>query len=1023
QTSTLGRPVLAGRICLLLLLLSLQPLPDTPSHPVAMASFLRSKQAGIQNDLSASIRPELFTPDDQARYGINSQISCLGYDPVQSLLAVGTSESKFGPGKIYVFGQRRVHRILEPSRATSFQSLQFSANRLVSLDTKNELGVWDLDTGARLATQVMAGHVVEMVTDPMLDWAFVGLQNGDVMAYDLDRRSLARAFRLPNYWRERDPNARAATLVCMSMHPRDAGKMLIGYTHGAVIYSFKQNRAVQFLEYTLPPGAPGGNSVSVDTTRRPRLTHAVWHPSGTFVVTAHDDGSLVLWDPKEARVITARTLANTGVDQPAPNSGHPTIAEPFTKIAWCCKENCDDSGLLVSGGQSPDASPKSMTFIELGLTPIYATSSWQILADYFRGKRQISLPLPSGAHTLDFLLIPRSSPHFGGAQDPIAVISLLSSGELITMSFPSGYAISPTNQLHPSTFFVHPFIAKVNVSSLERPRWLSMMEKRDQGEPLLKGGAEAARPRKRFEERTIIQAAHADSTIRIWDSGHADDIENGQVLQVDMARALDRYEDVDITAMSMSTSTGEFVVGTRTGEAVVFRWGTNRFYRRDQPQQLEPNPKGLTDISSRAEPTLKEGLQPFVLYEMMMGPITAAQVSNVGFVAVGSELGFLTIMDLRGPRIIYQAPMTDFAKQEKRTSFLKGHHHSSSASPQKEWPVVIEFGVMTLDEDKYSSICCFVGTNLGKVITFKLLPKGDGGYSVQAAGVVSFDGKIITLSPIEADTGRPALATGPIVAGLREGRQVNGALVAVTQSEIRVFRPASSKGASKEFDDILCDAASVAELELQGFAIVALFGDRTARAFSIPALKEIGKASLPMVDVSRSTSAVVTQTGDIFAWTGPSELAVIHVWGTGKSLQPSADILINPKLECPARPTISNMQWISGTQYVSPLDLDLLVGGPDRPPSKRMLEAAAAEQRAARSGAAAAGVAAAAGSQESWGAYLTRQLNERTEKLNIMGDGMDNLQQQSQGWADDANKFMSRQKRNIVMGGLKSKFF
>jgi hypothetical protein len=39
-----------------------------------MAGFLRGKQAGIQNDLSASILPGLFAPDDQARYGINSQI-------------------------------------------------------------------------------------------------------------------------------------------------------------------------------------------------------------------------------------------------------------------------------------------------------------------------------------------------------------------------------------------------------------------------------------------------------------------------------------------------------------------------------------------------------------------------------------------------------------------------------------------------------------------------------------------------------------------------------------------------------------------------------------------------------------------------------------------------------------------------------------------------------------------------------------------------------------------------------------
>jgi hypothetical protein len=45
-----------------------------------MASFLRGKQAGMSNDLSASILPELFAPDDLVRYGINSQIRsvCIG---------------------------------------------------------------------------------------------------------------------------------------------------------------------------------------------------------------------------------------------------------------------------------------------------------------------------------------------------------------------------------------------------------------------------------------------------------------------------------------------------------------------------------------------------------------------------------------------------------------------------------------------------------------------------------------------------------------------------------------------------------------------------------------------------------------------------------------------------------------------------------------------------------------------------------------------------------------------------------
>jgi hypothetical protein len=214
-------------------------------------------------------------------------------------------------------------------------------------------------------------------------------------------------------------------------------------------------------------------------------------------------------------------------------------------------------------------------------------------------------------------------------------------------------------------------------------------------------------------------------------------------------------------------------VGARSGEVVVYRQGPNKFYGRDQPQHLDPNPGALTDISSRAEPGLKQGLQPFVLYEMAQGPITVVKVSDIGFVAVGSEGGFVSIIDLRGPSVVYQASVAEFAKQEKRSSLFKGHSSSSAA---KEWPTVIEFGVMTLEGDNYSSIACFVGTNQGRVVTLKLLPSGQG-YSVKLAGVSHGNDKVVAICPIVTDTGAPAAATGPIVAGLREGRHVNGVLV------------------------------------------------------------------------------------------------------------------------------------------------------------------------------------------------------------------------------------------------------
>jgi hypothetical protein len=912
------------------------------------------------------------------------------------------------------------------------------------VDSKNELIIWDLNDAKKIASYAPPGVVTALVTDPMLDWALIALQNGEIIAYDLDREKLA-PLRLPNFWRERNPRSRMYSVVSMQLHPRDIGQLLIGYMEGAVIYSFKQCRAIKYFEYEVPVGAPGGDSepLSMANARKPRLTQAFWHPTGTFIGTAHEDASLVFWDPKDGRIVMARTLTDTHVDRPGTHStsfgntpGTFAVKEPFVKIAWCCKENPDDTGILVAGGVPITLPQKGMNFLELGPTPVYATSTWPILTSYFEAKRQHLLPTPPGAEIVDFCLIPRTSPHFAGAQDPIAIIALLTSGELITLSFPSGHPISPTNQLHPSIGFVHPFVTSFAVSAIDRERWLGMTENRQQGPPLLRGGVEGIKPLKRYEARNIVQMAHGDGTVRLWDAGHADELENSASLQVDLARALDRFEDVCITVMSMAGHTGELGVGTATGEAVIYRWGGNKFSGREETTPTEIQTGGITIISARAEPSLKEGLQPYVLYDMKKGPISALKMSDVGFVGVGSEDGTFSILDLRGPAVIFSSNVTDFMKSDKRGSFIK--KGSSSSSTRPDFAVVVEFGVLTLEGDNYSSIACFVGTNLGKLATFKILPQQNGGYTAQYVGAISCADRVISITPIVSDTGKTAAATTAALAGLRNGQQTHGSLVVgklfflyeslwlttlVTQSEARIFKPATAKGAHKAWDQFLCDAAAVTEFVGRGHVLFGVFGDGTTRAYSIPTLKEIGMSRLDMFDKTRMHSTIATASGGLLGWTGPSEIAILSVWGTGQSLPRSQDKLFNPQALVPPRPTISNVQWLSGTQYVSPTDLDLLIGGPDRPPSKRMLAAAAEEDRLARMQGAGPSRAAGTQSSEGWGEFMTRQLNERTEKLNIMGDSMDKVQENSAGWVDDVNKFVSKQKRNMVLGGLTGKWF
>jgi syntaxin-binding protein 5 len=666
-------------------------------------------------------------------------------------------------------------------RRASIRILQFCANRLISVDSKNEVIVWDLQEARKIASYAPPGAVTALVTDHMLDWAFIGLQNGGVIVYDLDRERPA-PLKLPNFWQERSPRSHMLSVVSMQLHPKDIGQLLIGYTEGAIIYSFKQNRPIKYFQYEIPPGAPGGNSdpTGINEIRRPRLTQVLWHPSGTFLATAHEDSSLVFWDLADGRVLMSRTLQDTRVNQPtgrgvsSPTRGTFSFKESYKRIAWCCKDNPDDTGLLIAGGFSAPSPDAGLTFIDLGPTPVYATSSWQVLSSHFEGKKKHILPTPHGVELVDFCLIPRTTPHFAGAHDPIAAICLLSSGELITLSFPSGHPISPTNQLHPSLFFVHPFVTSFAVSAVERGRWLGMTETRNAGPRICQGGAEAAHPLRRYEARNIVQVANGDGTVRIWDAGHEDEIENPTALQIDVARAVARFSDVDITKMSMGDATGEFAVGTKAGEVVIYRWGGNKLYGRESARPLDIKPGDVVDIADRTEPTLKEGLQPFVLYNMAQGPITALKMSDVGFVGVGSAGGMFSIIDLRGPAVIYSAAVSDFIKAEKQSSFIKKAPRVQTG--KADWPVAIEFGVMTVDGDDYSSILCFVGTDAGYVATFKILPQSSGRYTAELAGSSLCNGSVVSLSPIK-ESGKPASASGMVVAGLREGQQVIGTLV------------------------------------------------------------------------------------------------------------------------------------------------------------------------------------------------------------------------------------------------------
>jgi len=144
-----------------------------------MTHLLRAKQSGIQSDFSESLNSTLFAPSMLSHYGINSQITKVAYDPVQSLLGVGTRATQFGIGRVYVFGGGRIEVKFDlPRRGAGVKWMSFCADRLVVLDDKGDLTVFALLEKSLQSTFSPPGSVISVACDPTLDFVLLGLQNG-----------------------------------------------------------------------------------------------------------------------------------------------------------------------------------------------------------------------------------------------------------------------------------------------------------------------------------------------------------------------------------------------------------------------------------------------------------------------------------------------------------------------------------------------------------------------------------------------------------------------------------------------------------------------------------------------------------------------------------------------------------------------------------------------------------------------------------------------------------------------------
>ncbi|RLV89407.1 Lethal [Spathaspora sp. JA1] len=920
-----------------------------------------------------------------------SSIVAVAYDPVQSLLAIATTNND-----VRVYGQVNVEVVFEFNLKHPITFLRFIKGvYLVCWSPGAGLTILSLHSKKILGKYSFSGTITCAETDPSLDFLIFGLSNGSVLFYDVDRMNLT-PFRIDNLQKKVLPKEKMSPVMSVEWHPRDIGTLLIGYSKCAVVYSLssgdiktvfsyqlqKDARAFEYSSYIVNGGKKKMFSSSKDIS--PDLISAHFHPNGLHIVSTHIDSSIVFWDISSPVPLEARTVFETHIHKPGNPIPIPAGEfNPIEDVKWICGEDPENTKLLVCGGDPH--STNVVHVLDFGYTLKYSLTSYDKQSEFYAspqlGQRMIPITFYLNETNKQEKIIriqPMNDtglPYFHGGHDPSYLLLISNLGQIYFVLFSDnaggqgssdlGSVVLPT-----SISFVHPPLTSYNVEEVLRMDWYSIMSSRQSTgahakvKPLLIGGASVnigflPKPVGANDSiRNILITGHENGLVRFLDvtKGEQEQMEN--TVQVGLCETLYNHGDprtLRVKFISCAFENRELLVGLASGEVVICKFGKNmnrgvgnsmgKNYDGAPIQHENGNAK-LLDISGRISGSITSTasfLPTHLLQVNPSEPISVMKLSKIGFAAIGYKSGRLVVCDItRGPAVIL-----NLDKVSDHLATITGNCY----------PTAIEFSIMEYGNDGYSSILLLVGTNCGgNLIVFKITPMGNGGFQVSFAtrtiqlnyrtsDAANAEASCISqILPINSDDGSSAVASMDVFGKLSQGIIIPGYVIVTSDRDVRVLTLPKTKLSHKVVEDS-CLKCSVVNYHNQGVVLAILVKSGFVKYCSIPALQDIVDIKLPKDEYSQlqgSLSSGLAQqsnllsTGELYVRTSKAESVYISVYEKVRwKGDTTTDLLFNDTAIIPPRPTASALSWAKGqATYMTTEELSSLIAGPNRGPPK-----------------------------------------------------------------------------------------
>ncbi|CAN1215621.1 Syntaxin-binding protein 5, partial [Linum perenne] len=587
---------------------------------------------GNQGSLNSNdIEPRL-----SFHYGLPSGATILAsHDHPSFCLAVSTRD-----GRIKLFGKDNTQALLRSPDVVPTKFLKFSQNGstlvLLHVNSNNHIEVWDVEKRLLSHIHVFGGDITSFMLLRHTPFMYVGDSTGNITVLKLGSESFhisRMKYTIPLSAASQGPSVAVVSILPVPI--AETKRLLIVYQDGLIIlWDIRESRTI----FTT-----GSSWLPSQNQEAKKATCACWAcPHGSKVVVGYNNGDIFIW---------SIPVSSNNYNSPSSklNLGYKLDKVAIASLKWIYADGKASRLYIMGAASEIDTSNNSLQVVLLNENSETRTIKLvPHLPESCIGMDIVSTSEKGNIKQVSFLLLGRSG-HMYSYDDGLIEKYLLQSQSKGSPSFPK--EVMAKMPYVDSTISAAKFITK-HPSLLNSP---------DEDYTVLARNVPSVLP---FEGKdgTNMNSGHKFSGFakikNVYITGHKDGAINfwdvSCPLPVPILSLKQQTEDdfslsgVPVTALYWDDESRLLISGDQNGTVRIFKF-------KPEPYASENSFMSFQGSSRKGNSHVIQSLK----HLKIMGSILCiSPIHGSGRVAVGSDQGYVSVIDIDGPTLLYQHQIT-----------------------------------------------------------------------------------------------------------------------------------------------------------------------------------------------------------------------------------------------------------------------------------------------------------------------------------------------------------------------------